>query len=406
MSPRSYHLESAPSPIPNNVDAGSVCVYSKTRRRFICADVEAGDFSNSSLDIRLLGIGPDSARGLWLNPFWGIPPTSLSVPVDLIYLDQDCFVLDVVDCFPLAEASESTSPPASVLVLPADSVRATGTEIGDRLVICPREEMKRRLKNLSGADSKPRPDQTNSASGESPAPASTARVLSWEGKAAARSIQEKVMAVFRPADPQPEPKPEIEQQLVIRERRKSTPAVDASEATQAQTREIAESSGTGDSAELFKAFVPSAPQATPAQSWLKRIFAQGPVERRRSPRGSIEGMVAYFFTGGFPVPHEVRDISATGAYVYTQERWYPGTIVRLTLTYVCEPGSERSISLDSSVVGNGDDGVGLQFVFADQSGSAQQTDNAMMSSSRRQVKQFLQHLRKGASNSRRHVSEG
>jgi|HubBroStandDraft_1064217.scaffolds.fasta_scaffold05398_2 hypothetical protein len=404
MTPRSCLVESVTVDAPRIADAGRLCAYSKTRRRFLCADIEAGDFSNSSLDVRLLGLGPDSAGGLWLNPFWGIPPTSLSVPVDLIYLDQDCIVIDVVESFPLSQVSDSTPPPASVLVLPADSVCSTDTQIGDRLVVSSPGEMKRRLKDLSGVDPKAHPHQTDSAASESSVRISTARVLSWEGHAGVKSIQEEVSTESRLTKPGPvesglTDQPPINQSPLISEPRESAVATEPSEVQLAQAGQSPSSSGTESTSELFKSFMPATAESTPAKSWLKRIFALDSAEQRRSARESINGLVAHFFTGGFPIPHEVRDISATGAYVYTQERWYPGTVVRVTLTDSRGSGSELSITLNSSVVRTGDDGVGLHFMFNLPRNCAQQTGGAVIGADKQHVKRFLKRLREVPSDS-------
>ena len=61
----------------------------------------------------------------------------------------------------------------------------------------------------------------------------------------------------------------------------------------------------------------------------------------------------------------MKDISATGLYVVTEERWYPGTLILMTLqnTHAGEEIAERSISVLSRAVRWGNDGVGLQFVL-------------------------------------------
>ena len=51
----------------------------------------------------------------------------------------------------------------------------------------------------------------------------------------------------------------------------------------------------------------------------------------------------------------------------TEERWYPGTLVLMTLqrTDRGEELAERSIAVQSRAVRWGPDGVGLQFILAD-----------------------------------------
>jgi Flp pilus assembly protein TadG len=98
---------------------------------------------------------------------------------------------------------------------------------------------------------------------------------------------------------------------------------------------------------------------TRLKNWLLQ-----PAEQRQAERHKDPGTVAFYWDGSVPVPHEIRDISLTGAYLYTPERWYPGTIVTLTLKRT-QPGSDSgggSIAVRCRVVRHGEDGVGLQFI--------------------------------------------
>jgi hypothetical protein len=86
---------------------------------------------------------------------------------------------------------------------------------------------------------------------------------------------------------------------------------------------------------------------------------------RRAVRLPMPGLVAYFFTGGAPRPHPIKDISVTGFYMCTTERWLPGTIVRVTLQMVDSNGDGGldSITVHSRVVRWGPDGGGFEFVL-------------------------------------------
>ena len=88
-------------------------------------------------------------------------------------------------------------------------------------------------------------------------------------------------------------------------------------------------------------------------------------EERRAPRLPMPGLVAYFFTGGSPRPHPIKDISVTGFYMQTEERWLPGTVIRVTLQMI-NPHSEEgrdSVTVLSRVVRWGPDGGGFEFVL-------------------------------------------
>ena len=85
-------------------------------------------------------------------------------------------------------------------------------------------------------------------------------------------------------------------------------------------------------------------------------------KRLRAPQ-----IVAYFWTGGAPQPHTVANISVTGLYIVTKDRWMLDTVIVMNLQWTdCDgthPGD--TISVLSKVVRSGDDGVGFQFVTSD-----------------------------------------
>jgi hypothetical protein len=75
---------------------------------------------------------------------------------------------------------------------------------------------------------------------------------------------------------------------------------------------------------------------------------------------------AYYWNGANAVPHSVRDISSTGAYIVTDDRWHPGTVLMVTLQSTDEYIDARhplSISVQLKVVRWGIDGLGLTFLF-------------------------------------------
>ena len=87
-------------------------------------------------------------------------------------------------------------------------------------------------------------------------------------------------------------------------------------------------------------------------------------ERRRSKRHPLPGLVAYYWTGGTPQANQIGDISSTGFYLLTVERWIPDTLIRMTLQRPGPKGdkAEEAISVISRVVRWGEDGVGYEFV--------------------------------------------
>jgi hypothetical protein len=384
MTQRGYLIDSPIPALSKSIEAGRLCAYSVTRQRFLCAEVETDDFSESALDNQLLTPFHDSAKALWLCPFFNIPPTSLSAPVDLIHLDWNFIVLETVESFPLFRATGSAPPAASVLVLPADSVRSTGTQRGDQLILCLPSEMKRRLAELSGAGGKTQPNVAEPAVDESPERTNTARVLRWEDRSGAKSSTGKTSV-----DEQlPNRQSHFLKGLFVKGN-----AAGAPRTRSAKAERTASSTGGADSFKLLKAIQPAIANDKPAKSWLQKFLSPDPPEPRKSARESIEGLVAYFFTGGPPMPHPIRDISENGVFVYTQERWYPGTMVRVTLADSLEKSCARSITLNMLVVRANDDGVGLSFVLENPNGRNQRIQGMLTGAGSLEVQRFLQQLR-------------
>jgi hypothetical protein len=88
-------------------------------------------------------------------------------------------------------------------------------------------------------------------------------------------------------------------------------------------------------------------------------------EDRAAPRVPNPGLVGYFFTGGHSRPHSIKDISVSGFYMHTEERWLPNTIIRVTLQVVGSKGDRPTdtVTVHSRVVRWGKDGGGFEFVL-------------------------------------------
>jgi hypothetical protein len=87
-------------------------------------------------------------------------------------------------------------------------------------------------------------------------------------------------------------------------------------------------------------------------------------DRRKAYRRYVPGMVAHYYTGGAPKPHDVADISMTGIYLLTDDRWMPETMIQMTLQKPCAKGERKqSIAVLAKIVRRGSDGVAAQFVM-------------------------------------------
>jgi hypothetical protein len=309
------------------------CAYNHARQRFLGLDIDAGDFTASSLEDRLPALSPKSGAGIWLLPFRGISAASVHIPVDLVYLDSDGVVIDVVESFPIFQATPSRQPAASVLALPSRMIDETGTQAGDQLILCSPEEMKRRLQRSPAA-----------SSAAVPVRSAPPNVLQWEDRS-----------------------------------RQARPDEDRSSAQKPVGKAVAQ---------------PDIQQAKPAKSWWQRLLAPAePPLPRKAPREALPGLTAYFWTGGAPIAHDIQDVSPTGLYVVTDERWYPGTVIRMTLTDCTEPTSERSITVNATSIRWGNDGVGLRFAFPDEKDPRRGPSSSLDGVDRKQFDQFLQRLK-------------
>lgn len=317
----------------------SLCAYNLTRERFIGNQVEIGDSSLAVLEARLASLEQRAGAGiaLWISPFRDLPVTIVRFPVDLVFLDRDCVVLNTVKSFPIAASLLSDGVvPASALVLPGGALLSAAIQSGDRLILCGPEDMERRLRQRRSETFPPGVVSKVKKESNIPIFGETAVMEDlMESKQNVPDIQ-----VENNGDPV-----SLESSL--------EPATSTADSA------TMDSPAEASSEERLEQF-------SKKRSWWRRFLAGEPPDPRRSDREAIPGLVAYFFTGGAPVPHNVRDISSNGLYVITEQRWYPNTSVRVTLSDQSEPSRETSLTLYARVARSGRDGVGLQMLLFDQ----------------------------------------
>ncbi len=111
--------------------------------------------------------------------------------------------------------------------------------------------------------------------------------------------------------------------------------------------------------------VEAASEATPSLGSRFLRWLNAPpkaAERLRSPE-----IVAYFWTGGPPHPHRIGNISVTGLYLLTRDRWLRDTVLVMNLQLKNSEGTKDgdSLSVLAKVVWSGEDGVGFQFVTSE-----------------------------------------
>lgn len=125
--------------------------------------------------------------------------------------------------------------------------------------------------------------------------------------------------------------------------------------------------------------------------WLKSLLSP---DQRRSSRSKLPPLVAYFWDGGHPVAHEVQDISSTGFYLKTDERWLIGTLLMITLQRTRADSSrpDSSVIVMSKVVHHGENGVGFSFVPVDAASPGQRPRSGSQAADRKTLDRFLHRL--------------
>src|SRR5882762_4449412 len=94
--------------------------------------------------------------------------------------------------------------------------------------------------------------------------------------------------------------------------------------------------------------------------WLG--WFRGEAERRhvkRATRYVHPGLTAFYWNGGAPLGRRVKDVSMTGAYLYTRDELYLGTVLEIALK---QDEGTAAVSVNCKVVRAGPDGIGVSFM--------------------------------------------
>lgn len=329
-----------------------LCAYNQTRECFLGLEVAPVNLACAELKKIFRKLTLKSGEGLWMDPFRGLPETDMGAPLDLIYLDEECRVIVVVEAYPTFRVSPSVPEPASILALPIHSIYLSQTQMGDQLVLCVAEEMESHLERIS------------STSG------------------AAGGVQSAVLLRGTPLW-------------------SGGPGVGVADLEDRPGKDnLAEIRSTSVRPYEMDIIEPGVKYVKPAKNWLMRLLPPDPKtapDLRDAPRESQPGLSAYYWTGAPPKAHNIKDISATGLYVVTEERWYPGTLILMTLQALTDgqDRSETALSVHSRAVRWGSDGVGLQFIPQDTPAARSLLNPLEQGANMKELVQFLEGLRKG-----------
>jgi len=121
--------------MPESVACGYVL--NCTRRQYLATSLAVADDHWSRL-CGLIGKAPESFRdgqGLWIVPCRGVHTLGMRFPIDVLYLTRDRTVLHLEHGLAPWRFAPVRLQAASVLELPENTLRATGTTIGDEIEI-------------------------------------------------------------------------------------------------------------------------------------------------------------------------------------------------------------------------------------------------------------------------------
>jgi uncharacterized membrane protein (UPF0127 family) len=121
------------------------CVFNQTRESFLSLGVTRADNHFARLKGLLGRLRLRSDDGIWLVPSLGIHTFGLLFPIDLVYLDTHNRVIHLVEHLRAFRVSPIRPQSASVLELPTRAIYSSQTQLGDRLLLCPAEDMETRL---------------------------------------------------------------------------------------------------------------------------------------------------------------------------------------------------------------------------------------------------------------------
>ena len=376
------------------------CVYNKTRESFLCLGVLAADTHFARLKGLIGRLTLRLDEGLWVVPSSGVHTLGVLFPLDLVYLDEMHRVIHLIEHFPTFRVAPFKPQAASVLQLPTHTIYPSQTQVGDQLLICPAEELEFRLrrnptdpqeaKPLGDPEPKSRdhaPEKTHSfqgiprkaAAGKHGGPPSgqSYTIQAVRRTAAAEDRSSEFLASVQPqpheesrlnptpderahGSPQEKPNRDLEKELSASygDTVPAIPEVKPIGLPDDTTTPVLEKKGKKLGIEERK----GRRKMSSVFTWLASLLKE---DGRGSVRRQTSRIVAYYWDGEAPEPHPIRNVSVTGLFLVTDQRWRLGTIVTMTMQKAGPVADDplRSIAIQAKVVRLAEDGVGMRFVF-------------------------------------------
>jgi hypothetical protein len=291
------------------VRPSKVCICNLTRRSMISLDMSVVDTVVEPLKTLVDDLSHVPSSGFWLTPFRGLPLTNGLERFDVIFLDDNYKIAECAEHFAVAESGSFRGEHASALVVPSRTISLSHVGVGDQLRICS-------------------PDLRASAL--------TDPSCSIASTTEAEPDKSRQLGCLRDAAPPPS-------------QRAVAPA------------------GNGLRLPTETGGASSLDWNHPAMKtrFLRWLFPNiKPPDRRRAPRIPTPELIAFHWAGGEPKAHKLGDVSSSGFYLLTNERWLPGTRIAMTLQKSSCGGEDLTdwSRVESEVVRWGTDGVGFEFV--------------------------------------------
>jgi hypothetical protein len=241
------------------------CIYNQTNECFLSLGTRLGCDPFALLKRRFFRDPTSIDEGYWIAPLRRMKTMGFLSFHDLLYLDDRQNVVGVIESIYLPRLAPRCAGADSLLVLPEHTVRASGSQVGNQLVICSPEEMENWL---------------------------------------------RAKLEIKPEDPEP------------------------------------------------------ALHGEATDEWGDVHSAKSPNDQRPSRRANARSVCAHYRNLGSVAANRIRDISESGLYLVTEERWPVGTRVTMTLelTEARHSGNASPILVHLKVTRSGVDGLGLEFV--------------------------------------------
>jgi uncharacterized membrane protein (UPF0127 family) len=119
----------------------TLCAFNISKQAFVSLGVEVADTPLARLRGLIGKARMRSDEAVWTVPSRGVHTFGLRFAIDVIYLDARMRVLHVVENLGPSRFSPIRWKCASVLQLPQGSLSASGTQVGDELLICSPQKM-------------------------------------------------------------------------------------------------------------------------------------------------------------------------------------------------------------------------------------------------------------------------